>query len=282
MDRIQTQASKLWDLLFDEETANTYQTALNLTGDILKESAQLIWLILCSVFVFGAWFADASTQTGKGVRNWIENRDAIAPSPDAAKQISAQKSKSLLDTGREKAAAALAKAREELGLDPNAPLAAPREDSPVAKLVTAPAEKPASSSTPKAAEPSAATSAAKSSETASQSPAASSTATVTKGSAASTSTSSSAASSATDASAKPSAGAAAARPAASEGQNIGSKDAASAGAGAPTGGFGGGASRLQSGSPQSSKYDSSQDFDDDIEEDSDDDAGSSWPPQPED
>ena len=259
MDRIQTQASKLWDLLFDEETANTYQTALNLTGDILKESAQLIWLILCSVFVFGAWFADASTQTGKGVRNWIENRDAIAPSPDAAKQISAQKSKSLLDTGREKAAAALAKAREELGLDPNAPLAAPREDSPVAKLVTAPEEKAPSPSTPKVTE-----------SVASKSPAASA------------ATSSSEASSAT-ASANPSAGSAAARPAASEGQNIGSSYAASTGSGSPAGGFGGGASSSQSGSPQSSKYGASKDFDDDIEEeDFADDAGSSWPPQTED
>ena len=137
MDRIQTQASELWDILFSEETANTYQEALGLTGKILKESAQLIWLIICSFFVFGAWFADASTKTGKGVRDWVDNKDAIAASPDAAlKTISAPKGKSLLDTGRESVAAALAKAREELGLDPNAPLAAPREDSPVAKLVT--------------------------------------------------------------------------------------------------------------------------------------------------
>ncbi len=146
MDRIQTQASELWDLLFDQETANTYQKAFNLTGSILKESAQLIWLVICSFFVFGAWFGDASMKTGQGVREWIEKKDVLAPSPDATKEIAAQKGKSLLDTGRESIAAALNKAREELGLDPNAPLAAPREDSPVAKLVT-PAAEPAPSST---------------------------------------------------------------------------------------------------------------------------------------
>ena len=248
MDRIQTQASELWDILFSEETANTYQEALGLTGKILKESAQLIWLIICSFFVFGAWFADASTKTGKGVRDWVDNKDAIAASPDAAlKTISAPKGKSLLDTGRESVAAALAKAREELGLDPNAPLAAPREDSPVAKLVT-PSE----------------------------------TTTNTASDTVKAETTANASTAQPTASATPSAGAAEARPATSAGQNIGSSYAASTGSGSPSGGFGSHASGSQSGSPQSAKYDNNQDFDDDVEEeDFGDDAGSSWPPQPE-
>ena len=65
MDRIQTQASELWDLLFAKETANTYQSALSLTGDILKESAQLVWLVICSFFVFGAWFRSEERRVGK-------------------------------------------------------------------------------------------------------------------------------------------------------------------------------------------------------------------------
>ncbi|PZO12977.1 MAG: hypothetical protein DCF25_16735 [Leptolyngbya foveolarum] len=146
MDRIQTQASDLWDILFSEETANTYQKAFNLTGNILKESAQLLWLVVCSFFIFGAWFGDASMKTGKGVRNWVEKKDVSVPSPEAAQEIAAQKSKSLLDTGRESIAAALSKAREELGLDPNAPLAVHREDSPVAKLVAPVADSESSSS----------------------------------------------------------------------------------------------------------------------------------------
>ncbi|MGB3766865.1 MAG: hypothetical protein WA947_09925 [Phormidesmis sp.] len=262
MDRIQTQASELWDLLFAKETANTYQSALSLTGDILKESAQLVWLVICSFFVFGAWFGDASVKTGKGVRDWIDQKDVSVPSSAAAPEIAAQKSKSLLDTGRESIAAALSKAREELGLDPNAPLAAPREDSPVAKLVT-PSDAPSS------------TTSTTSSSTGSESSAPSSAA------APSSSTATEPSPTATDDS-SPSAGAATARPASSEGQNIGSSYASSRGSGSAATGFGSEsfADRTpgsQSGGPQSSKYDN-QDFDDDPE-DGDESEDSSWPPQ---
>ncbi|MEL6159646.1 MAG: hypothetical protein AAFR18_10535 [Cyanobacteria bacterium J06627_32] len=117
MDRIQLQASKLWDLLFSDETAETYQTALNLTGTILKESAQLIWLIICSVFVFGAWFGDASVKTGNSLRTWIDEQGS--PSVAAAGDTTsvADKGKSLLDSGRQGAAYLLAQAREQLGLE---------------------------------------------------------------------------------------------------------------------------------------------------------------------
>ena len=261
MDRIQTQASKLWDILFDEETAQTYQNALSLTGDILKESAQLIWLVLCSFFVFGAWFGDASMKTGKGVRDWVDKKDAILPNPDTPKVSASQKGKSLLESSRESAANLLAKAREELGLDPNAPLAAPREDSPVAKLVT-PAE-----------------------ETASRQPAA--TASSTAPSSTTTSSPADEPSATTDsapADSSPAAGAATARPATSEGQNIGSSRASSRGSGSSGIGFGnpygGRSSGSQSGGSQSSKYDN-QDFDDDPG-DEDDVDDSSWPPHSED
>lgn len=260
MDRIQVQASKLWDILFDEETAQTYQNALSLTGDILKESAQLIWLVICSFFVFGAWFGDASMKTGKGVRDWVDKKDAILPSPDAPKVSASQKGKTLLESSRESAANLLAKAREELGLDPNAPLAAPREDSPVAKLVT-PSEE---------------------TETASQP--ATTTSSTTPSSATTSSTPSSPASepaAATDSS--PSAGAATARPASSEGQEVGSNRASSRGSGSAGVGFSssyGSGFGSQSGGPQSSKY-ANQDFDDDPGDEGDDDDGG-WPPHSDD
>ena len=271
MDRIQTQASKLWDILFDEETAQTYQTALSLTGDILKESAQLIWLVLCSFFVFGAWFGDASMKTGKGVRDWVDQKDAVLPNPDAPKVGASQKGKSLLDSSRESAANLLAKAREELGLDPNAPLAAPREDSPVAKLVTPSEEK--TSSAPAATASSTTTSSAASSSTTTSSPSASS-----------TTTSSPAAEPVAATDSSPAEGAATARPATSEGQDIGASRASSRGSGASGIGFGnpygGRSSGSQSGGSHSSKYDK-QDFDDDPG-DEDDVDDSSWPPHSED
>lgn len=118
MDRIQAQSSKLWDLLFSDETAATYQKSLNLTGTILTESAQLIWLVICSVFVFGAWFGDASVRTGQGIRSWLERQSSGAGSSSTdGKPVAA--GKSLLDTGRSGAAYLLAQARQQLGLAPN-------------------------------------------------------------------------------------------------------------------------------------------------------------------
>jgi hypothetical protein len=116
MDRIQIQASKLWDMLFADETAETYQKTLNLTGTLLKETAQLIWLIICSVFVFGAWFSDTSVKTGKSIRTWIEQQNS-EPSALAEGKSLTDTSKSLLDTGRSGIAYLLNQAREQLGVE---------------------------------------------------------------------------------------------------------------------------------------------------------------------
>ncbi|KPQ36275.1 MAG: hypothetical protein HLUCCA11_07005 [Phormidesmis priestleyi Ana] len=117
MDRIQIKASELWDLLFSDETAETYQKALNLTGNILKEISQLIWLIICSVFVFGAWFSDTSVRAGKSIREWIDSSGDAASTPTDAQSIT-DKGKSLLDTGRTGIAYLLNQAREQLGIEP--------------------------------------------------------------------------------------------------------------------------------------------------------------------
>lgn len=116
MDRIQAQASKLWDLLFDEDTGTTYQAALNLTGTILKEFAQLIWLTLISVFVFGAWFSDVTVKTGKGIRDWVDNRDTDVPAVTDGKSAG-EASKDLLEKGRVTVSQLLNQAREQLGLE---------------------------------------------------------------------------------------------------------------------------------------------------------------------
>jgi hypothetical protein len=133
MDRIQIQASKLWDLLFADETAETYQTTLNLTGTLIKETAQLIWLIICSVFVFGAWFSDTSVKTGKGIRTWVDQQGSETSAPDDQPSM-ADTSKNLLDTGRTGIAYLLNQAREQLGIE--------AEETP--KVIQSSPSKPAS------------------------------------------------------------------------------------------------------------------------------------------
>ncbi len=118
MDRIQTQSSELWDIVFSDETAATYQKALNLTGTILKETAQLVWLVICSFFVFGAWFGDTSVKAGKNIRNWVDQQSS-GGSTLTAKTPVAEKGKSLLDTGRTGIAYLLNQAREQLDLKPS-------------------------------------------------------------------------------------------------------------------------------------------------------------------
>ena len=145
MDQIQLQASKLWDLIFSEETGETYQKTLSLTGTILKESALLIWLIICSVF------GDASMKTGNGLRTWIErqNNPSLAPAED--KKPLAETGKALLANGRSGFDNFLNTAREQLGLEPvePTPMRKPSFKAAASKPAAAPAAaKPKASSVP--------------------------------------------------------------------------------------------------------------------------------------
>ncbi|MGB7083947.1 MAG: hypothetical protein WBD47_00220 [Phormidesmis sp.] len=129
MDRIQIQASKLWDLLFAEGTAKTYQEALTLTATLLKETAQLIWLVICSVFVFGAWVSETSISAGKSIRNWV-NEQGSEPVVGEESQPTVETGKNLLETGRTGITYLLNQAREQLGLESATPVATPQSAAP--------------------------------------------------------------------------------------------------------------------------------------------------------
>lgn len=159
MDRIQVQASKLWDLLFDDETAATYQKTLNLTGTILKEFAQLIWLTLISVFVFGAWFSDTSVKAGKSIRDWVDNKGSDLLIADG--KPAGETSQDLLEKGRISINELLNQAREQLGLEPQeiklksaakpSNSAIKPANTPTAKAAPMDAQKPPVSAQPSAA-----------------------------------------------------------------------------------------------------------------------------------
>ena len=145
MDRIQTQASELWDIIFSEETAATYQKALNLTGTILKEAAQLVWLVICSFFVFGAWVGDTSVRAGQSIRTWVDQQGTPSSASTTNPSLT-EKGKSLLDTGRVGIAYLLDQAREQVGMEPAsvptiAPSAKPAQQPPSsAEPIEAPVE----------------------------------------------------------------------------------------------------------------------------------------------
>ncbi|MEO0541427.1 MAG: hypothetical protein AAFZ80_11270 [Cyanobacteria bacterium P01_A01_bin.105] len=114
MEKLQTQASKLWQLLFDPNTADTYQKMLALTGVILKETAQLLWLLFCSIFVLGAWVGDTGLTWGRETRTWLDSQgEGEADSGEKA----AATGQALLDAGQNGAYFLLDKAYEQLGLE---------------------------------------------------------------------------------------------------------------------------------------------------------------------
>ena len=114
MDRVKSQAAVVSQLLFSPKTAEAYKNALVLTGQIIKEVALLVWLVICSVFVFGAWFGDFSMNTGKTARTWWEKQQTVS---EDGNEAAAATGKALLDVSQNGANFLLDKAREQLGLE---------------------------------------------------------------------------------------------------------------------------------------------------------------------
>ncbi|MEO0736060.1 MAG: hypothetical protein AAFZ35_04555 [Cyanobacteria bacterium J06649_12] len=114
MDRVKSQAAVVSQLLFDPKTADAYKNVLTLTGKIIKEVALLAWLIICSVFVFGAWFSDTAISSGRRARDWWQAQQMGSADGN---QTAAATGQALLDVSQNGANFLLDKAREQLGLE---------------------------------------------------------------------------------------------------------------------------------------------------------------------
>lgn len=119
--QIQTQANKLWKTVTDESTAAAYQQTLGVTWAILKETGYLLWLVVCLVLVFGEWVWKTGYRTGWNFRGWVNSMNTEKPSAD---QVLSETGKSILEVGKSTAAAALAAAKDQLGIEnkPEPPL----------------------------------------------------------------------------------------------------------------------------------------------------------------
>lgn len=116
MDRVKSQAAVVSQLLFDPKTADAYKNVIVLTGQIIKEVALLGWLLICSVFVFGAWFSDTAINSGRNARAWWHAQQDNDEAKDG-NQTAAATGKALLDVSQNGAYFLLDKAREQLGLE---------------------------------------------------------------------------------------------------------------------------------------------------------------------
>ncbi|MBM0742816.1 hypothetical protein JOY44_14565 [Phormidium sp. CLA17] len=137
MDRLKTQAGKLWQLISNPSTAATYQQTLGTTWAIIKETGLVLWLVVCLVLVLGDWFWKASYATGQKTRTWIETMQTSAQDPAEAgsSDLLGKTGQSLLTVGQTSLAAALAAAKGQLGIDTETPAS-----QPIALISPAPEE----------------------------------------------------------------------------------------------------------------------------------------------
>ncbi len=146
MDRLKAQAAKLVQLLLAADTFAAYQKALQITWEIIKETALLIWLVICLVLVLGDWFWKTATQLGQSTRSWFTNMQEVS-----SDQVATETGKALLTAGSSTINFTLNKAREQLGLpipeEPPAPVEVTPPPAP--KPVAAPKVEAPKADTPK-------------------------------------------------------------------------------------------------------------------------------------
>jgi hypothetical protein len=143
MDKIKAQAGKVGQLVFAGETSSTYGKALTLTWDILRETALLVWLVVCLVFVGGEWFWHTAIGLGAKARAWYEGLSQTDDSGEA--KSFTDMGQSLLTAGENGATFLLYQAKKQLGLDaePPTPKTPAKKPAPAAPAPAAPAPTPA-------------------------------------------------------------------------------------------------------------------------------------------
>jgi hypothetical protein len=134
MDKIKQQANTVSQLVFSAETGNTYRKTLILTWDILRETALLVWLVICLVFVGGEWFYRNSVQLGRNTRVWYNGLGEKAEGREA--EAAATSGEALLTSVKSGTSFLLSRAREQLGM----PEPQPTPESPAPPPKKAPSE----------------------------------------------------------------------------------------------------------------------------------------------
>lgn len=128
MDKIKEQASKVGQLVFASETGATYQKTLVLTWNILRETAQLLWLVICLIFVGAEWFWKTATGLGRKARAWS---DSLSQASTEEMSLSSM-GESVVSAGKHSAAFLLYRAKQQLGIDAEPPKPAESKSKPVA------------------------------------------------------------------------------------------------------------------------------------------------------
>lgn len=114
MNRIQSQADKLWQLLISPDTAAAYGRVVAITLNIVKEAALLVWLTICLVLVVFEWGWHSSIAAGRGLRGWWDN--TVNNMQGSNDQIASEAGKALLTAGKNSLDFTLTQAKSQLGI----------------------------------------------------------------------------------------------------------------------------------------------------------------------
>jgi hypothetical protein len=146
-NQISAQANKLWQIVSAPDTASTYQKTITVTWQILKETALLLWLVVCLVLVLFDWIGSTAVKLGQQTKTWFDNLQS-----SNTDQMASEAGKSLLEVGKTGITSAVSLARGQLGLPEKPATPAP---APMASSKPAPAPAPVPAPPPAVAPPAA-------------------------------------------------------------------------------------------------------------------------------
>ncbi|MEM8639749.1 MAG: hypothetical protein AAGG51_13170 [Cyanobacteria bacterium P01_G01_bin.54] len=76
MSKLKQQFQTVNQLLFSLETGQTYLQALQLSWQIVREVAQLVWLVLCFMFLITFWGGRYVGQASYNLKDWYTHLDS--------------------------------------------------------------------------------------------------------------------------------------------------------------------------------------------------------------
>jgi hypothetical protein len=113
---LQDQVTIWWNTVTSVETLGAYQKVLQVTWNVLWETAKLLWLFLCLGFVLFDWISDQVTRSSRNARAWW---DSLAE--PKIEHVGPALGQSLAAVGRSSTTTLVGQAREQLGLPTPAP-----------------------------------------------------------------------------------------------------------------------------------------------------------------
>jgi hypothetical protein len=117
---IKDKATEWWQLISDKETADSYKSFFQLTWKILKETALLVWLLLCFVLVSVGWVWNNSSKVTESVSDL---RTKVDQKSDG--NMISEAAVKFWEASQTTASNALANARKQLNL-PDQPVKVPK------------------------------------------------------------------------------------------------------------------------------------------------------------